>query len=86
VFHYLKKQLAYHGTSTDIFLDVTPARMVRFFMVKLIHIGSNLKFDMSVIYIMINYFLMIDDVSVDSNVLFNLLHKSQDYVHLVFQI
>jgi hypothetical protein len=59
-------------------------RMVRFLIVELIHSDSNPRFDVSVAYLRLIILLVVGDV--DSETLFDRLHKSQDQAGSVFQI
>jgi hypothetical protein len=51
------------------------AQLIRFLVVELIHSDSDLIFDMSVVF-MTNYFLVGDDVPVDSESFLVRLHES----------
>jgi hypothetical protein len=47
--------------------------------------GSNHRFDIGVVYLRLIILLVIDDVPVDSEILFNRLCKSQDQADTVFR-
>jgi hypothetical protein len=59
--------------------------MVKFFMVKSIHLSSNFRFDVGVVYLRLIIFLVVSDVTIDSDVLFNQLRESQNKVDPIFQ-
>jgi hypothetical protein len=50
--------------------------MVRFFVIELIYLVSNLRFNMHVVYLQLIIFLIVDDVLVNSETLFARLHES----------
>jgi hypothetical protein len=54
--------------------------MVMFVVVELTHLDSNLRFDVCVIYLRLIILLVVDDVSVNSDALFDRLRESQDQV------
>jgi hypothetical protein len=55
-------------------------------VVEPIYLGSNPRFDVGVVYLWLIILSMVDDVSIDSETLFDQLHESQDQVGPVFQI
>jgi hypothetical protein len=57
--------------------------MVMFVVVELTHLDSNLRFDVCVIYLRLIILLVVDDVSVNSDALFDRLRESQDQVDQV---
>jgi hypothetical protein len=57
-------------------LDLT--QMIKFFMVEPIHPGSNLKFNVNVIYLRLIIFSVIYDVLIDSKTFFDQLRESQN--------
>jgi hypothetical protein len=60
--------------------------MVKFFVVKSIHLSSNFRFDVGVVYLRLIIFLVVGDVTIDSDdVLFNQLCESQNKVGPIFQ-
>jgi hypothetical protein len=58
--------------------------MIRFFMVESIHPISNPRFDVDATYLRLIILLVVDDVLIDSETLFNQLHEFQDQIDLVF--
>jgi hypothetical protein len=54
--------------------------MVMFVVVELTHLNSNLRFDVCVIYLRLIILSVVDDVSVNSDALFDRLRESQDQV------
>jgi hypothetical protein len=60
------------------------SQMVRFLMVKPIHSDLNLRFNMGVIYLQLIILLMICDVPVDNETLYDRLRESQDQADSVF--
>jgi hypothetical protein len=54
------------------------ALMVRFLMMELIHPDLNPRFNVGVAYLQLIILSVVDDVPVNSNALFDRLHKSQD--------
>jgi hypothetical protein len=70
--------------------------MVKFFVVKSIHLSSNFRFDVGVVYLRLIIFLVVGDVTIDSDVLltnfvnlkiksvqsFRVVHRNRVYVHI----
>jgi hypothetical protein len=52
--------------------------MVMFLVVEPTHPDSNLRFDVGVAYLQIIILSVVDDVPIDSEMLFDRLHESQD--------
>jgi hypothetical protein len=60
--------------------------MVRFIVVKPIHVDSNPKFDVGIGYLWLIIFLVVGDVFVDSETFFDRLCESQDQAGIVFRM
>jgi hypothetical protein len=60
--------------------------MVRFLVVEPTHPGSNPRFDMCVAYLCLIILSVVDNVSVDSETLFDRLRESQDPAGPVFRM
>jgi hypothetical protein len=58
--------------------------MIRFLMIESTHPISNPRFDVGATYLWLIILLVVDDVLIDSDTLFNQLHESQDQIDLVF--
>jgi hypothetical protein len=58
--------------------------MVRFFVVEVNHLGSNLRFDVDVVYLRLIIISVVDDVLIDSETFFYRLCESQDQADPVF--
>jgi hypothetical protein len=58
--------------------------MVMFLVVKSTHIGSNFRFDVNVAYLWLINFLVVGDVSIDSDTLIDRLYESQGQTGPVF--
>jgi hypothetical protein len=59
--------------------------MDRFFVVKLIHSGSNFRFDVGVIYLWLIILSVVDDIPMNSDTLFDRLCEYQDQADSIFQ-
>jgi hypothetical protein len=59
--------------------------MVRFLVMKPTHAGSNPRFNMGVAYLRLIILLVVDDVPIDNETLFDLLCESQNQADPVFQ-
>jgi hypothetical protein len=53
-------------------------------MVESIHPISNPRFDVDATYLRLIILLVVDDVLIDSETLFNQLHEFQDQIDLIF--
>jgi hypothetical protein len=60
--------------------------MVRFFVVEPIRPGLNPRFGVSVVYLCLIILLVVGDVTVDSETLFDRLCESQDQTDPVFRM